>query len=375
MRVIAYLALVALIGLLAPSSHTAADAPIGVEEIGRLDIPAKKVVLANQLVYAIDGACTAVGTPPEYACSGSLSVLQVLREQKPVVLGQVRTDTAAYVDADVSSDYAYVLEDRREVYGAPPLFTLAVMNISEPATITRVAEVQLPGPQRYERVEAALGHLYVSSSAGINIYRVTDRGVPVEAGQIDIQPTAIEVADSALYVTGKRANLSALFILSVSDPAQPQELAVLPGDYLGVSVFGPQVVLEEEYTCTDADNLTPYRCGEVLVELDATDLFNPVPVYRGLGGEGIYISSVARSNDFLLVGTDNLVRVLDLNTAERAEVAQYVPEFGEQQFGSVTDLEARRGSIFAVARIDDHSSIRILRVGPMSVVYLPMIRR
>ncbi|MFQ5595539.1 MAG: hypothetical protein ACE5HA_15435 [Anaerolineae bacterium] len=375
MRLIAYLALVALIGLLAPSSYTVADAPIGVEEMGRLDIPAKKVVLANQLLYAIDGACTAVGTPPEYACRGSLSVLQVLREQKPVVLGQVRTDAAAYVDADVSSEYAYVLEDRREVYGAPPMFTLAVMNISEPATITPVTELQLPGPQKYERVEAASGHLYVSSSAGINVYRLTERGVPVEAGQIDIQPTAIDVTDSVLYVTGQRENLSALFIFSVSDPGQPEELGVVPGNYLGVSVFGPQIVLEEEYTCTDADNITPYRCGEVLVELDATDLVDPVTVYRGLGGEGIYISSVARSGGFLLVGTDNLVRVLDLNNAARAEVAQYVPEFGEQQFGSVTDLEAEGGSIFAVARIDNHSSIRILRVGPMSVVYLPMIRR
>jgi hypothetical protein len=111
-----------------------------------------------------------------------------------------------------------------------------------------------------------------------------------------------------------------------------------------------------------------------LQEFNVADPRNPIDVWRGAGGQGVYIKSLAKNKDLFYVGTTDGMNILNLRLPDHAEIGRYRARFGEQ-FGEVVDMDIVDDRIYVVARVGDIASIRILQVRSHATTYLPFVAK
>lgn len=378
MRGVIYVIVVALIGVTVLSTGTLAGQPVGIDEVGRLDIEADKIVTQGDLAYALDDGCEQVqATPPEYECTGRLNVLVTERGQTtPIVIGEFELPDTAFVDLAVQGEYANIVTQTEPRYGTTADYGLTVVRASA-SGIRQVGSIQLPIPLASSfSMEVFSDNLYLASSrGGLYVYNVADPSEPAEVAQI-LQDT--EIYDLAL----QRDNLfvagpGGLRILDVANRQRqrPEPIAEVPGVFLGVEVVGDLAFAHEVYLCFTPDSPQPVECGEILVEFDVSDPTNPIRRGSVFGGEGVNIRAVDRAGNYLLVAENKSVRVFDLETSDRPPVTAYQPRF-DQQFGSPLDIDVTNGLIYVAAQLGtEAASVRLVRIAPRWITYLPFIRR
>lgn len=377
MRNIVFTIIAALLGLTVLSTVVLAGPPVGIDELGRIDIEADKIVARGDLAYALDDGCRLVTvTPPEYECTGQLRVLASARQATPIVIGQFEMPDTAFVDLAVSGNYASIVAQKGPHYGTAANYRLAMVDVSHAEEMREVGSVELPIPLVTGfSLEVKSDFLYLASSrGGLFIYNISEPAQPVEVAQIlqDTQIYDMDLERDTLFVAGP----DGLRVMDVANLSRPIEVSVTPGDFSGVEVFGNLAFVEEAYICFTPDSPQPVKCGEMLVEFDVTDPANPVPGRHVFGGEGVNIRAVARANNFLLVAENKSVRLLDLEVPEPGTVASYQPMFDEQKFGSPIDIDVSGGLIYVTAHLGtEATSVRLVRIGRRWITYLPFVRR
>lgn len=367
MRYIGFVLLAIFAGLLALSGTASATSPTEFEEVGQLDLPAKKAVFEGSFGYVIGGGCRSVGTPPEIVCDGTFTVLDVAADPAPVVLAQREVTGEGFEDIAVSGDHAYVVVESPVLYGMPASYRLAVMDVSARPEPVEISSIDIEDGIRNIDSEIVGSYLFLSSSAGVVVYDLANPTAPVEVGHIDVSAAGIDVEGTTLFVAG-----DGFHVFDISAPSSPVELAALPGDMQGVEVFGRQVFTIATYFCDSPDNPVPYPCGTFLIEFDVANPSNPVSKPLDIGGAYVQLLSISKYKEFLLVGDSGGLRVLNLRLPERDEIDQYFVKVG-QQFSEFAEIDVRQERIFTITRTDDKTVFRTLRMRAFVTSFLAFI--
>lgn len=390
-RFIVLATILALVAIISGVTVATSSPPVLVNELGQLEIPAKEAVVLGTTVYIIDGGCTSVGTPPEPVCEGILSVVDVQNSAFPEVLGQVTTETEAFDELAADGDYLYaVVRGLPADYWSPVPYRLAVMDVSDPTSITELTTIDLGENLGDPRLEMGGEFLVIASRTfSVTFFDLTDPAVPVEMGHLETTASDIALDGTKLYVAKESTEIpgtlpDGLQIFDVSDPAAPVKLGETRGSFRGVSAFGAQAFVIERAVCSYGDG-GDYLCGTSLMEYDVANPANPVrrgvskpgwgDGYPLFGGQGAWIGKVVKHGNFLLVPEGRL-HVLNLDLPDRAKVGEYNPVFGENPVGFVVDVELSNGNVVAVARATGASGIRTLQVKPaIAQAFLAYIAR
>jgi hypothetical protein len=354
------------IGLAILIQSATAQSRVGFDEVGRIDVPARRIVVQGGLAYATDGDCNPEGTPPVYICGGSFSILDVSNVATPTARGQLTSNEERFGATTVNGRYAYMVVEK-VTYGNSDT-RLAGIDVADPSAPREVASVALPF--RGRQIQAVGDALYLAASdnkwGGLIVYDISDPLVPVETTRLFGIGSDMVLDGTKLYATGGRG----LYILDVTTPTSPIELGVAEGRFTSVTVASNRAFVTEEGLCPP-----PYvDCRTFLVELDVSTPQNPTVVGTWTHIPAGTLHASAPYQNFLLVGASDGITAYDLNTPDRAKVANRRIMFNGMP-GSVSSLQVQDDFIFIASMAHDQSasSIHVLRLSPRQAVLLPMI--
>lgn len=251
----------------------------------------------NHLTYlgSTGGITQAIDIAGQYAYVGEglgLSVLNISDPEQPVVVG--RTKPFAIINKlVVSGDYVYAAV---EPFG--DLWIIDVSDPTEPALVTSddshwVWDLSIDGSYLYA---ATFG-----STGGLHIYDLSNPAVLQEVGYLHTTPFGwdVEASGGIAYVTHSASVEweGGLWIVDVSDPTDPFELARIGTDYTveAVAVAG-------DYIYTAYANT--FRI------IDIRDPANPVEVGTvGLGFSGVDKITLSGEFAYLVIGLGDIVSI------------------------------------------------------------------